>query len=184
MCGKYNNMKKIIAVFLTTFMLLIGLGLAQDFTITNKFVMTNTVEVITTFNLDLTPVVSSAGAPMTNNSAWGPWIPVYMDSQIYTNGLTTNNVVDVKVLWGEPERQIRNYYQGTPATWNGKFYTTLGLAKERILAGQRMHVLLSLQDNDSSLTNLVNGNVVWAVNGLVYKVIEIPVRKPDWLVVP
>ena len=177
-------MKKALAVFLASFMILSGLGMAQDFTVTNKYVMSNTVEVVTTFSLDLTGVVGSAGAPMTNNSAWGTWIPVYMDACIYTNGLTTNNVTGVKVLWGEPERQIRNYYQGTPATWNGKYYTTLALAKERILAGQRMHCLLSVQDNNIALTNLVNGNVVWAVNGLVYKIIEIPVRKPDWLVMP
>lgn len=176
-------MKKLLSFLILTMSFVFILKTnAQDFSITNKYVLTNVIEVVTTFKMDLTPVVSSAGLSMTNNSRWGTWIPKYIDACIYTNGLTTNNVIDVKVLWGEPDRQIRNYYQGTPPQWNGKFYTTLPIAKERILAGQKLHCLLSIQDNSTLLSNLVTStNVIWANNGVAYKVIDIPTSKPSWI---
>jgi len=148
--------------------------------------MTNVVTTVTTYTLNLVPVVSSAGSPMTNSSKWGPWIPTYIDAMIYTNGLTTNNVTDVKVLWTAPQNKVtyqeRSIFQGMPDLWDGKSYIRLPLAKERILAGQRLHCLISIQDNNTMLTNIIKQpDAVWAANALMYKIIPIPTSKPSWL---
>jgi hypothetical protein len=179
-------MKKILSILLATVIFGIDTGVSQDFSITNTYVLSNVVQVVTTFNMNLIPVVASAGSPLTNSSRWGEWIPRYIDAIIYTNGLTTNNVVDTKVLWTARQNKItfqeRDIYQGMPDLWDGIHYIGLSLAKERILAGQRMHVLLSIQDNEHNLINLLEQtNTIWAVSGIAYKVIEIPIRKPNWL---
>jgi hypothetical protein len=179
-------MKKLLSLLLATVTFGIGTVTAQEFAVTNTYVLSNTVQVVTTFNMNLVPVVSSAGSPLTNSSRWGAWIPRYIDAIIYTNGLTTNNVVDAKVLWTARQNkatfQERDIYQGMPDLWDGIHYIRLPLAKERILAGQRLHVLLSIQDNEHNLVNLLEQtNTIWAVSGIAYKVIEIPVNKPSWL---
>jgi hypothetical protein len=179
-------MKKVISILLTAVTLGIGVAVSQDFSVTNTYVLSNTVQVVTTFNMNLVPVVSSAGSPLTNSSRWGEWIPRYIDAVIFTNGLTTNNVVDAKVLWTARQNKItfqeRDIFQGLPDLWDGIHYIRLSLAKERILAGQRLHVLLSVQDNEHNLVNLLEQtNTIWAVNGISYKIIESPIRKPDWL---
>lgn len=179
-----NTLKKLVMVGA----MMIGMGAyAQTFNITNTYVMTNVVSVVQTFDFgNMIPVVSSAGSVLTNSSRWGTWIPRYIDAVIYTNGLTTNNVTDVRVLWTARQNkatfQERDIHQGMPDLWNGVHYIRLPIAKERILAGQRMHVLLSVVDNSTTLTNLYQAtNVVWNASGVVYKVIDIPVSKPGWL---
>ena len=164
-----------------------SVGYAQTFSVTNTYVMTNAVTVVQTFNMgNMVPVVSSAGAPLTNSSRWGVWIPQYIDALIYTNGLTTNNVSDIRVLWTARQNKLtfqeRDIHQGMPDLWNGIHYIRLPLAKERILTGQKMHVLMSVADDSTSLTNLVqSSNVIYNASGVMYKIISIPPNKPAWL---
>ena len=179
-----KNLLKLFAILVT----LTSLNLtAQVFSLTNTYVMTNTVSVVQTFDLgNMVPVVTSAGAPMTNSSRWGGWIPKYIDACIYTNGLTTNNVTDIRILWTAPQNkptyQERYIWQSMPDTWDGKSYIRLPLAKERILINQRLHVLMTITDNTTSLTNLVNStNIIYNASGLLYKIIVIPNSKPAWI---
>jgi hypothetical protein len=160
---------------------------AQPFTVTNKFTLTSTVQVIHTIDFgNMIPVVSSAGSPLTNSSRWGTWIPRYIDAVIYTNGLTTNNVTDIRVEWtartSKATFQERDIHQGVPDLWNGVHYIRLPLAKERILTGQRLNVWILFQDQNTTLTNLAQTtNVVYSSAGLIKKIIEIPPNKPAWL---
>jgi hypothetical protein len=123
---------------------------------------------------------------LTNHSRWGTWIPQYLDALIYTNGLTTNNVTDIRVLWTDRAKkstfQEKDIYQGMPDLWDGKHYISLSLAKINILSGQRLHVLLLVQDNSTSLTSLLqSSNIVYNASGIMYKIIEIPNYKPMWM---
>jgi hypothetical protein len=174
---------KLLSLSILALGLMTGALYAQSFTVTNKFTMSSTIDVVHTINLgSMVPVVSSAGTPMTNSSLWGPWIPKYIDACIYTNGLTTNNVTDVRVLWTRPVTQLRYIYQGNPDVWDGKSYIRLPLAKERILAGERLHVLLSVNDQTTITTNLASStNVIYSSAGVMYKLIEIPPVKPSWI---
>jgi len=179
-----NTLKKLAVIVVMT----IGMNAyAQTFNITNTYVMTNVVSVVQTFNFgNMVNVVSSAGSPLTNSSKWALWIPKYIDAIIYTNGLTTNNVTDIRVLWTAPQNkptyQERSIHQGMPDLWDGTHYIRLPLAKERILSGQKLHVLLSVVDNSTTLTNLFQAtNVVWNASGVVYKIIDIPTSKPVWI---
>ena len=168
-------MKKLIVGLFVSVFILINAH-AQDFTLTNTYVLSNSVSVVQTYSLNLIPVVSSAGAPLTNSSQWGRWIPQYITNNVYTNGITVSNST-VKVLWGEPKYQLRGIYQGNPPVWNGTSYTYLNIAVERILAGERLHVLIGVTDN--SVTNLLQStNVIYNASGVLYKVIEIPKTKP------
>ena len=178
---------KLLSLITLVFGLAAGMVYGQSFNVTNQFTMTSTIDVVHTIDLgNMVNVVSSAGTPMTNSSRWGTWIPRYIDAVIYTNGLTTNNVTDVRVLWtarqNKPTFQERDIHQGMPDLWDGKHYIRLPLAKERILTGQRLHALLSIQDNTTITTNLASStNVVYSSAGIMYKIIEVPVNKPSWL---
>ena len=156
------------------------LAQAQDFTVTNTYSFDNSVTAVQRITLGsgMVPVVSSAGAALTNSSQWASWIPKYVTNQIYTNGITTTNAT-VKVLWGEPKAQLRGMYQGNAPVWNGSNYTYLNIAVERILAGERLHVLIGATNNTFSLTNMVqSSNVIYSSYAVIYKVIEIPKSKP------
>lgn len=143
-----------------------------------NFVISNTLQNVSISTTNLIPVVSSAGTPMTNSSLWNVWIPKYIDSVIYTNGLTTNNVIDVKVLWGDPIRQERRIFQAIPTIWNN-YYITLALAKERILAGQKLHCLINVRNTSINLTDLTSDqNLIWNDHQVLYKVISLPTSKP------
>ena len=181
-------MRNTLIKFVVVVAMIVSLGAyAQTFNITNTYVMTNVVSVVQTFNFgNMVPVVSSAGSPLTNSSRWAEWIPRYIDAIIYTNGLSTNNVTDTRVLWTARQNKVtfqeRDIHQGMPDLWDGTHYIRLPLAKERILAGQRIHVLLSVVDNSTTLTNLYQAtNVVWNASGVLYKVIDIPNSKPSWI---
>ena len=180
-----NTLKKLVVVVAA--ILISTTAYTQTFNITNTYVMTNTVSVVQTFDFgNMVNVVSSAGSALTNSSKWALWIPQYVDDIIYTNGLTTNNVTDVRVLWTARQNkatfQERDIFQGMPDLWDGTHYIRLPLAKDRILAGQRLHVLLSVVDNSTTLTNLYQAtNVVWNASGVLYKVIDIPNSKPSWM---
>lgn len=179
-------MKKLIA----TLAVMLGLSVAayaQPITVTNTFTLVSTVDVVHTIDFgNMVNVVSSAGSPLTNHSYWGPWIPKYIDACIYTNGLTTNNVTDVRVEWTNPQDkatyQSRYIHQGMPDLWDGIHYIKLPLAKERILAGQRLHVWLAIQDGTTILTNTASTtNIVYSTAGVMKKIIVIPPSKPSWL---
>ena len=179
-------MKKWIA----TLALMVGLSTmayCQSFQITNTYTLQSTVDVVHTIDFgNMTNVVSSAGAPVTNSSLWGLWIPDYIDACIYTNGLSTNNVTDIRVEWMDPRKkatyQARYIHQGMPDIWDGFHYIKLPLAKERILAGQRLHVWLAIQDGTTILTNATETtNVIYSAAGVMKKVIVIPESKPAWL---
>lgn len=178
---------KLISLLVLVLGLAVGASYGQSFNVTNKFTMSSTIDVVHKIDFgNMVNVVSSAGSPMTNSSKWGPWIPKYIDAVIFTNGLTTNNVTDVRVLWtarqNKPTFQERDIHQGMPDLWDGIHYIRLPLAKERILVGQNLHVLLSIQDNTTITTNLASStNVIYSSAGVMYKVIQIPVNKPSWI---
>lgn len=152
--------------------------MAQDFSLTNVYSLSNNVKVVQTFSLNLVPVVTSAGNPLTNSSQWATWIPLYITNNVYTNGITLTNS-DVKVLWGEPKPQLRGIYQGNAPAWNGSNYIRLNLAVNRILAGERLHVLIGVTDGSTTLTNLAqSSNIIYNSSGVMYKVIQIPITKP------
>ncbi len=171
-------MKKLFAAILLTATLF--LAQAQDFSVTNTYNFANSVTAVQkiTLGTGMVPVVTSAGAPLTNSSLWATWIPRYVTNQIYTNGITVTNS-DVKVLWGEPKAQLRGLYQGNAPVWNGSNYVRLNLAVERILAGERLHVLIGATNDVFSLTNMVQStNVIYSSYAVIYKVVEIPKTKP------
>lgn len=178
-------MKKWIVIL--TMMLGLTIASAQTFNVTNTFTLTSTVQVTHTINMGgMVNVVGSAGSPLTNSSRWGTWIPKYIDAVIYTNGLTTNNVTDVRVEWTARQNkatfQDRDIHQGMPDLWDGVHYIKLPLAKERILTGQRLNVWVLFQDGSTTLTNLAQTtNVVYSSAGLMKKIIVIPPSKPAWL---
>jgi len=175
--------------WITTLMMMLGLTVAysQPFTVTNTFTLTSTVQVTHTIDFaNMVNVVSSAGSPLTNSSRWGTWIPRYIDAVIFTNGLTTNNVTDIRVEWTARQNkatfQERDIHQGVPDLWDGVHFIRLPLAKERILTGQRLNVWILFQDGSTTLTNLAQTtNVVYSSAGLLKKIIAIPPNKPAWL---
>ena len=180
---------KTVSVFGVTLLACCAIAWAQSFNVTNTFVMQQEVQVVQSINLgEMVNVVSSAGAPLTNHSYWGTWIPKYIDACIYTNGLDTNNVSDIRVQWTAPQNkktyQHRYIHQGMPDLWDGIHYIKLPLAKERILAGQRMHVMFLVSDSELVVTNQTSlTNLIELPTGVfVYKTIEIPTSKPDWVV--
>lgn len=172
-------MKKLLTTLFLAVALIVG-AQAQSFSLTNTYNLTNTVQVVQTVNFGngMVSVVSSAGAPLTNSSLWATWIPRYITNNVYTNGITLTNS-DVRVLWGEPKAQLRGIYQGNPPFWNGSNYVRLNIAVDRILAGERLHVLIGVTDQSTTLTNLaLSSNVIYNASGVLYKVIELPKSKP------
>lgn len=151
---------------------------SQSMTITNTYTVQRQVQVVQTIGANFINVVTSMGPAYTNQPAWiSPWV----DSQIYTNGLTTNNVKNIYVMWGG-HGQVYNgkgIYQGIEPEWNGIYTCTLANAKTHILPGELMHVLIVVNDNTQVYTNVIaNSNIVYNASGMLYKVIELPTNTP------
>jgi hypothetical protein len=174
-------MKKL---FLTIGLILsLGFLYGQSLSVTNKYEYVSSVDVVQTIDFaEMINVVSSAGAPVTNSSLWATWIPVYINNNIYTNGLTTNNVSSARVEWTDPKNkatyQARYIHQGMPDMWDGVHYIKVPLASERILAGQRLHVWLLISDPSVDLSGSTDTNIVYNATGIIKKVIVIPTSKP------
>jgi hypothetical protein len=172
-------MKKFIKITLVAFGLMAAiLACGQTLTFTNTYAVTEQLQLVQTVGINLVNVVSSLGPAYTNTPTWlSPWV----DSQIYTNGLTTNNVKNIYVMWGGSGAvyNAKGIYQGIPPQWGGSYSCTLANAKTHVLPGERMHVLISVVDNSLTFTNIAaNNNIVFNSSGMLYKVISIPFTTP------
>jgi len=141
-------------------------------TITNSYTFSSNIEVLTTVGANLAQVVSSLPPAYTNVPVW---IGDYVKSQIYTNGITTNNLKSTYVLWGEPTPQPKGVFQGNAPIWNGKFYISLTNAINRVRPGDKMHLLLFGIDTS---TNTLSSNTVTFNQWMNYLIVSIPTNAP------